>query len=108
MELHRTYVAHGLDADSFWQITPREMVARLDGARRRLTSEQDGRAWLAWHVAALSRQTKLPNLGSMFTQEKRQEPQTPEQVRISADQLFLAWGGDPEQLAQVREKEGAS
>ncbi|GAB5431212.1 MAG: hypothetical protein EpisKO_05820 [Epibacterium sp.] len=106
--MHRIYVAHGLDPDGFWQITPREMVARLDGARRRLIAEQDGRAWLAWHIAALTRQTKLPDLSGMFTQEKRQEPQTPEQVRISVDQLFLAWGGDPAQLAQVRAAEGAS
>lgn len=108
MELHRVYVSHGLDPEGFWRITPREMVARLEGARRRLSAEQDGRAWLAWHVAALSRQTKLPDLSSMFTQQKKQEPQTTEELRISVDQLFLAWGGDPEQLAQVREQEGQS
>lgn len=84
------------------------MVARLEGAQRRLSAEQDGRAWLAWHVAALSRQTKLPDLGSMLTQQKKQEPQTPEELRITADQLFLAWGGDPAQLAQVRAQEGRS
>ncbi len=106
LELHRVYVAHGLEPESFWHITPREMVARLEGARRRLSAEQDGRAWHAWHVAALSRATKLPDLGSMFAQEKPQEPQTVEQQEISIDQLFLAWGGDPAQLAPVREKRG--
>ena len=84
------------------------MVARLEGARRRLIAEQDGRAWHAWHVAALSRQAKLPDLGSMFAKQEKQGPQTVEQQEISMDQLFLAWGGDPAQLAQVREIRGQS
>jgi hypothetical protein len=108
LELHRVYVSHGLDPDGFWRITPREMVARLEGARRRLAVEQDGRSWLAWHVAALSRQPKLPDLGSMFEHQKKQAPQTAEQQEIGLDQLFLAWGGDPEQLARVREQGGRS
>ncbi|WP_222509202.1 hypothetical protein [Leisingera daeponensis] len=84
------------------------MVARLEGARRRLSAEQDGRAWLAWHVAALSRAQKLPDLGSMFAQQEKQGPQTAAEQEISLDQLFLAWGGDPAQLAQVRETRGQS
>lgn len=84
------------------------MVARLEGARRRLSAEQDGRAWLAWHVAALSRAQKLPDLGGMFSQQKKQEPQTAAEQEISLDQLFLAWGGDPADLAQVRETRGQS
>lgn len=84
------------------------MVARLEGARRRLSSEQDGRAWLAWHVAALTRAQKLPELSSMLTQQQKQGPQTAEEIEISVDQLFLAWGGDPDQLAQVREHRGQS
>lgn len=84
------------------------MVARLEGARRRLSAEQDGRAWLAWHVAALSRQTKLPDLSDLLTKQKNQAPQTQEQIEISLEQLFLAWGGDPEQLAAVREQRGQS
>jgi len=101
-------VAHGLEPEVFWHITPREMVARLEGARRRLSAEQDGRAWHAWHVAALLRAQKLPDLGSMFTQQKNQGPQTAEEIEITADQLFLAWGGDPDQLARVRETRGQS
>lgn len=84
------------------------MVARLEGARRRLSAEQDGRAWHAWHVAALMRQETLPDLGSMFTKQEPQAPQTVEELAISAEQLFLAWGGDPAQLAQVREQTGVS
>ncbi len=82
------------------------MVARLEGARRRLTAEQDGRAWLAWHFAALSRQPKLPDLASMFAKQETPGPQPVEVQEITVDQLFLAWGGDPVQLAQAREKRG--
>lgn len=108
MELHRVFVSYGLDPDSFWRITPREMVARLEGARRRLSGEQNGRAWLAWHVAALSRASKLPDLSDMLEQDQQKRgPQTVEEQEISLDQLFLAWGGDPAQLAQVRDERGA-
>jgi len=96
-----------LDPESFWHITPREMVARLDGARRRLAAEQDGRAWLAWHVAALSRQSKLPDLASLLARDEPSAPQTPAEQEVSIDQLFLAWGGDPAELARVREQRGA-
>jgi hypothetical protein len=82
------------------------MIARLEGARRRLSSEQDARAWLAWHVAALTRAQKMPELGSMFETQKKQGAQTAAEQEIALDQLFLAWGGDPAQLAQMRDQEG--
>lgn len=78
------------------------MAARLEGAHRRLSAEQDGRAWHAWHVAALSRQPKLPDLETMFARKEPAKPQTDEEVVITIDQLFLAWGGDPAELARVR------
>lgn len=81
------------------------MVARCDGAQRRLSAEHDGRMSLAWHTAALSRQAKLPDLASLLTQEKTTPHQTPAEQEIMIDRLFLAWGGDPEKLDQMREKE---
>lgn len=79
------------------------MVARLEGARRRLASEHDGRAWLAWHVAALSRAERLPDLGSLlFDNQKPTGPMSPEAQIGAIDSLFLAWGGDPAELARVR------
>jgi hypothetical protein len=82
------------------------MIARLEGARRRLSSEQDGRAWLAWHVAALTRAQKMPELSSMFEKQNKPGPQTAGEQEIALDQLFLAWGGDPAQLAQMRDQGG--
>ncbi len=80
------------------------MVARMDGARRRLEAEQDGRAWLAWHTVALSRQETLPELSSLLGRSQKPKPQTQEQQISAVDQLFLAFGGDPAQLARVRSK----
>lgn len=42
------------------------MKARLDGFSKRLTREYNERAWLAWHVAALSRTKQLPKLEKML------------------------------------------
>lgn len=95
-------MAFGLDPEGFWRITPRELVVRLEGAHRRLQNEQDGRVWLAWHVAALSRQTKLPDLASLLQDRQQKPAQTLQDQEIGLDQLFLAWGGDPAQLADVR------
>lgn len=76
----------------------------MDGARRRLEVEQDGRAWLAWHIAALSRQDKLPELSSLIGRTQKPKIQTQDQQVNAAEFLFLAFGGDPAQLARVREK----
>jgi hypothetical protein len=101
MALCSVYVSYGLDPDRFWRITPREMVAHLEGARERLKAEQDGRAWLAWTTAALSRAQKLPDLESIMSPRKA-EPQTTEDLAISIDQMFLAFGGDPAELQKSR------
>jgi hypothetical protein len=109
LELHRVYVSHGLDPESFWRITPREMVARLEGAQRRLTAEHDGRVWLAWHVAAFSRQEKLPDLDTLLSRSKQKAaPQSPAEQTVMLDALFLAWGGDPAELSRVRAEREAS
>ena len=99
-------MSYGLEPEGFWRITPRELVARLEGARRRLTAEQDGRAWHAWHVAALMRQEKLPDLASLLSSTEQKPAQTPDEQVIALDELFLAWGGDPKQLAEVRAARG--
>lgn len=78
------------------------MAARIDGAHRRLSNEQDGRAWHAWHVAALTRAEKMPALDVMFTKQKAQAEQSGDEQVIMLDHLFLAWGGDPAQLAEMR------
>jgi hypothetical protein len=46
----------------FWDLTPRETYAVIRAAEWRMEQAQRGRAWLAWHTAALSRARRLPSL----------------------------------------------
>jgi len=80
------------------------MVARIEGARRRLAAEQDGRAWLAWHVAALTRAQSLPDLSTLLSRTEKPKEQTLDEQMSAAEQLFLAFGGDPAELHRVRAK----
>lgn len=57
-------------------------------------------AWLAWHVAALSRTKKLPKLESLFAKTRRRKDQTPEQMLSMIRTLNAAFGG------VVKEKKG--
>ena len=82
------------------------MAARMEGARRRLEAEHDASAWHAWHVAALTRAKDLPDLKSILS-SKPQADQTPEQQEVALDQMFLAWGGDPADLARVKAERAA-
>lgn len=49
------------------------------------------------------RAEKLPDLKTLLSDARRPaRPQTDEEIEIAADGLFLAMGGDPEQLARAR------
>jgi hypothetical protein len=52
----------GVGVEEFWALTPAETFAVLEAGIWRMEQEQRGRAWLAWHVAALGRAKKLPSL----------------------------------------------
>lgn len=53
----------------------------LKGAAARIQREQDNRAWLAWHIEALSRTKKLPALEKMMGSKKRRSR------RMTADEM---------------------
>ena len=44
----------GLDGDAFWTRTPRLIALELNARAEALDHEHEMRAWLAWHVGALS------------------------------------------------------
>lgn len=100
--MHIAYIAHGFDPDGFWRLAPREVKARCEGARKRLEAESDNRISLAWHTAAFSRQKKLPDLKKILERSNPKKKQTPEEQALALDMLFLAWGGDPKDLAKKR------
>jgi hypothetical protein len=47
-------------------MTPRETAAALEAAAWRTDQAQRARAWLAWHVAALSRAKRMPPLSRLL------------------------------------------
>lgn len=68
----------GGDPEVYWDSTPREVFAYLEGARIRLKREQEERAWLAWHIAALPLSKKFPKLEDMLGRKRRRK--SPEQM----------------------------
>lgn len=61
----------------------------MKGAVARMTAEQDGRAWLAWHIEALARTKKLPKLEKMMGPKKPTRGMSPEQM----EEVVRGWLG---------------
>lgn len=74
------------------------------GARRRLERETDERMSLAWHIIALDRTKKLPKLETLMIGARpgNGRRQTPEEHLIALKSIFLAFGGDPEELKTLQ------
>jgi hypothetical protein len=49
--------------------------------------EQQGRAWLAWHTAALPREKKFPPLEKLMGVKRKAKRQTVSEM----DAIFKAW-----------------
>lgn len=71
------------------------MQARLDGAAMRLRREQNERAWLAWHIAALSRVKDMPKLDSLMARDAPKQAQTEDQMLAILNAVCVANGGEP-------------
>lgn len=63
MNLLEGYVAAGLDSETFWRVTPREVWAHFAGAKTRLEREFDVAAWAAWRPGSVEHGKKYPALG---------------------------------------------
>lgn len=48
--------------ETFWSLTPRELMLHFEAYEARAVREHQRDAWLAWHIAALSRAKRLPSL----------------------------------------------
>ena len=89
------WVNAGQCPSRFWHLTLREIGVVLTGAALRLRREDEGRAWLAWHIEALARQKKLPKLNELMpgsARKMRRRQSLEEQIAI-AHQWTLALGG---------------
>lgn len=73
------------------------MVARQNHRRDEL-------AWLAWHTAALTRARKMPKLKDMLStaRTRPRERQSAEVQEAMIKAMFLAYGGDPEELKRLQ------
>lgn len=94
----------GLDPGRFWHLTPKEVAREMAAVIKRLSREQNERAWLAWHIAALGRVKKLPKLKDLMTAKatpKPSKPQSPDVQLAMMKSMFLAFGGDPADLEKV-------
>lgn len=90
-----------LHPDRFWQLTPRELLREFKAQAISRTRAHNDQAWLAWHIAALSRvQAKdFPRLSSLQMKlPGKSKAQTPEEIKLNLKQVFLAFGGDPKEL----------
>jgi hypothetical protein len=67
-------------------MTPKETVMTIEAANWRMESKQQMTAWLAWHVAYLSRVKKMPPLKALL---RSAEAKTldPEEADIRKDEF---------------------
>ena len=52
------------------------MGREIGAVAKRLRNEHNARAWLAWHIAALQRQKKLPPLKNLQMRERPRKQQS--------------------------------
>ena len=74
-------------AADFWVSTPRVISVVLSGVAERLARQQHGRAWLAWHTAALPRLKQFPTLESLMGIKRKAQRQTASEMEA----IFKAW-----------------
>jgi hypothetical protein len=98
----------GQEPGRFWTLTPREIAREMAATLTRLTREQDERAWAVWHVAALGRVKKMPKLHEMQSGKRRRAAsgrrQSSEIQLAQMKAIYLAFGGDPKELAKINGK----
>jgi len=88
-------VAAGLDPETFWRITPKEMSVHFAGAARRVRAEQKRLGWAAYQGAALSRTAKFPKFTDFMRDEKPKHGDPMSALRRLANALPKRAGGVP-------------
>jgi len=87
-------VAAGGDPGAFWGLSPRELAMQMDGLRRRAEIAHEGRAWLAWHTAAIPMMKHPPKRPADLLPRRKAAVQTAEQMRAA----LLAWASVTERM----------
>lgn len=87
MNLLEDYIAAGLNPETFWRITPKEMIAHFAGAARRAKVEQKRLAWAAYQTAALTRTDKFPRFSDFIGDKPARTVDPMSKLRMIADRL---------------------
>lgn len=65
----------------------------VEGYSKRKTNRTNELLYLAWHIAALSRVQKIPELESLYIKDEKIHKQTDEDMMAMARVLNAAFGG---------------
>src|SRR5262245_20978433 len=81
----------GYDPESFWDQTPRTSSLDFDALQEIQINRHNDRAWLAWHVAALHRAKKMPQLNSLMARKPTPAPVDPKQKMQAQIDGLIRW-----------------
>jgi hypothetical protein len=70
----------GYDHDAFWDQTPRTLSLTFEAGNENLRMAHNDRAWLAWHVAGLTRSKRMPSLSNLQVARKPMQQPLDEQL----------------------------
>lgn len=87
------WIAAGYAEADFWASTLRIQSIYIQAARIKADREHRLRAWHAWHVAALSRASKLPALSDLTGERKAPKRQTWQEQRSNLRLILAATRG---------------
>ena len=79
----------------FWGLTPYECQLFCEQRVEAETASYRRALWAAWHVAAFSRQKRLPNLSRIMRKldDRAPEKDTPEKLLTAIEMINVAFGG---------------
>ena len=82
----------GGSVGEFWDMTPREVHALIEADNWRRDQAQRGRAWLAWHIAALQRVKRFPSLARLMGHRpKALSPDEMAKRRAEFQEMTAVW-----------------
>ena len=68
----------------------------FEATQKRHEAEHQARAWAVWHVAALGRSKKMPELRRFVgLKAKPAKPMNADQLNATGRALYVLMGGDP-------------
>ena len=88
----------------FWSLTPRETYAAIEAVSWRLEREHRRDAWLAWHIAALSRAKRLPALKKLLGSDKAKPLEGEELKRRRAEHQEIMQKIDVDKINEAKQR----